>query len=61
MKKSNRYEREIKSLKEIIEHEKLIHSNSLIILNSKDERRITLAKVIQPQNINEQVPEKTPK
>jgi hypothetical protein len=42
--KANRYERELKSLKEIIERERTTHSNSLLVLNLQDERRISLIK-----------------
>jgi hypothetical protein len=40
--KSNRNEREFKSLKEIIEREKVLHSNILVVLNNQNERRISL-------------------
>jgi hypothetical protein len=42
--KSRRHEEEIKSLTAIRENEKIIHSNSLVLLNYQTERRINLVK-----------------
>jgi hypothetical protein len=47
---SKRYETEIKQLNQIVEKERIIHSNSLIVLNRQCERRILLMKQYSSKN-----------